>query len=84
MFNGDITITYSFADVYEADTATERYDRIQISLLTLPFIKKFKTDAKENDVAMQEAILIASCMISSVTIMFHHQFSRTLMAFPVS
>ena len=55
MFNGDITITYSFADVYEADTATERYDRIQISLLTLPFIKKFKTDAKENDVAMQEA-----------------------------
>ena len=54
-FNGDITITYSFADHNKADTVTERYDRIQISLLTLPFIKKFKTDAKENDAAMREA-----------------------------
>lgn len=54
-FNGDITIIYSFADHNKADTAPERYDRITISLLTLPFIKKFKTDAKENDVAMREA-----------------------------
>jgi hypothetical protein len=54
-YNGDITITYSFAIPDKADTEMERYDRIQISLRTLPFIKKFKTDAKENDAAMKEA-----------------------------
>jgi len=54
-FNGDITITYSFAITSKADTEMERYDRIQIALRTLPFIKKFKNDAKENDAAMKEA-----------------------------
>lgn len=54
-FNGDITITYSFAVPSKADTEMERYDRMQISLRTLPFIKKYKNDAKENDAAMKEA-----------------------------
>lgn len=54
-FNGDITITYSFAVPDKADTEMERYDRIQIALRTLPFIKNFKKDTKENDAAMREA-----------------------------
>lgn len=54
-FNGDITVTYSFAVTDKADTEMERYDRMQIQLRTLPFIKKYKNDAKENDAAMKEA-----------------------------
>lgn len=61
--NGDIDITYYFAIPDIADTEMERYDRIEISLNTLPFIsadestfiRKYKKDAKENDVAVREA-----------------------------